>query len=303
MNTPAETDPLTLDASEIRRAFDRASAGYDASAVLQSEVRAELLDRLKYVRLEPRVVLDAGCGTGHAGRSLLKRYRGSRLIALDLSEGMLQQARRRRPLLRRLDPICADAAVLPLPDASVDLIFSNLMLQWCNDLDAVFAEFRRVLAPGGLLSFASFGPDTLHELRDAWRQVDDGVHVSRFIDMHDLGDAMVRAGLAEPVMDVDYFSLTYQDVFGLMRDLKAIGAHNAARGRPRGLTGRGRLRAFAQAYEKYRRDGRLPATWEVVYGQAWGGAAPARAKAAGAAETRVPIHAIGRRGREREPGR
>jgi len=302
MNTAPGPDPQTLDSSEVRRAFDRASASYDASAVLQSRVRAELLERLKYVRLEPRVILDAGCGTGHAGRALLKRYRGSRLIALDIAEGMLHQARRRRPLLRRLDPICADAAALPLPDASVDLIFSNLMLQWCNDLDAVFSEFRRVLAPGGLLSFASFGPDTLHELRNAWRQVDNEVHVSRFIDMHDLGDAMVRSGLAEPVMDVDYFCVTYEDVFGLMRDLKAIGAHNAARGRPRGLTGRGRLRAFAQAYEKHRRDGRLPATWEVVYGQAWGSSAPAPAMAAGGGETRVPLTAIGRRGRDREPG-
>ncbi len=294
MTGKTDPDPLALDRSEVRRAFDRASAGYDAAAVLQSEVRKELLDRLQYVRLRPRVILDAGCGTGHGSRALLKRYRGSSVVALDLSEGMLRQTRRRRPLLRRLDPVCADAAGLPLANDSVDLIFSNLMLQWCNDPDTVFGEFRRVLKPGGLLSFSSFGPDTLRELRQAWQAVDEDIHVSRFIDMHDLGDGMIRAGLAEPVMDVDYFSLTYDDVFGLMRDLKAIGAHNATRGRRRGLTGRRRMQALARAYETHRRDGRLPATWEIVYGQAW---APAtgRPMMTVDGEARIPVSAVGRR--------
>ncbi|MGD8976510.1 MAG: malonyl-ACP O-methyltransferase BioC [Gammaproteobacteria bacterium] len=294
MTGRTDSDPLALDRSEVRRAFDRASSGYDAAAVLQAEVRNELLDRLQYARLQPRVILDAGCGTGHGSRALLKRYRGSSVVALDLSEGMLHQTRRRRPLLRRLDPVCADAAGLPLPDDSVDLIFSNLMLQWCNDPDAVFGEFRRVLKPGGLLSFSSFGPDTLRELRQAWRAVDGEVHVSRFIDMHDLGDAMIRAGLSEPVMDVDYFSLTYDDVYGLMRDLKAIGAHNATHGRRRGLTGRGRIQALVRAYESYRQDGRLPATWEIVYGQAWGVAA-SRPVMTVDGEARIPVSAVGRR--------
>lgn len=297
MTGRTDPDPLALDRAEVRRAFDRASTGYDAAAVLQAEVRHELLDRLQYVRLQPRVILDAGCGTGHASRALLKRYRGSSVIALDLSEGMLRQARRRRPMLRRLDPVCADAAGLPLPDDSVDLIFSNLMLQWCNDPDAVFREFRRVLKPGGMLSFSSFGPDTLRELRQAWQAVDGDVHVSRFIDMHDLGDAMIRAGLAEPVMDVDHFTLTYDDVYGLMRDLKAIGAHNAARGRRRGLTGRGRIRALVRAYEAHRQDGRLPATWEIVYGQAWG-VADSRPMMTGDGEARIPVSAV----RRRRPG-
>jgi len=287
-------DPLQLDMAQVRRAFDQASTGYDAAAVLQTAVREQLLERLQYVRIQPRVILDAGCGTGHASRALLKRYRGSQLVALDLAEGMLRQARRRRPLLRRLDTVCADVAALPLADASVDMIFSSLMLQWCNDLDAVFAEFRRVLRPGGLLSFATFGPDTLRELRQAWGKVDNGIHVSRFIDMHDIGDAMVRAGLAEPVMDMDYICVTYDEVIGLMRDLKAIGAHNATRGRPRGLTGRRRLQALAAAYEPFRRDGRLPATWEVVYGQAWG-PGPQRQRNRAVTEATIPVGAIRRR--------
>ncbi|MGB5209296.1 MAG: malonyl-ACP O-methyltransferase BioC [Gammaproteobacteria bacterium] len=285
---------MRLDTIEVRRAFDRASAGYDAAAVLQTEIRKQLLERLQYVRIQPRVILDAGCGTGHASRALLKRYRGSQVIALDLAEGMLRQARSRRPLMRRLDPVCADAASLPLADTSVDMIFSNLMLQWCNDLDAVFAEFRRVLRPAGLFTFTTFGPDTLRELRQAWGKVDDGVHVSRFVDMHDVGDALVRTGLAEPVMDMEYFCVTYTEVKDLMRDLKAIGAHNAARGRSRGLTGRQRLQALTEAYEPFRRDGRLPATWEVVFGQAWGASSPQRQESAGT-ESRIPVDAIGRR--------
>ncbi len=145
------------------------------------------------------------------------------------------------------------------------------MLQWCDDLDAVFAEVRRVLKPGGLLTFTTFGPDTLMELRRAWSSVDGYVHVNQFLDMHDIGDALVRAGLAEPVLDVERYTLTYPDAIVLMRDLKAIGAHNVTAGRPaRAHRPRSRLPRMCAAYEAYRRDGRLPATYEVVYGAAWG---------------------------------
>jgi malonyl-CoA O-methyltransferase len=255
-----------------------------------------MLERLDLVSIEPAVIMDAGCGTGRTSRSLLKRYPGCMVAGLDLSLGMLRQARRRRWLLRAPRPVCADAAQLPLADGSVDLLFSNLMLQWCNDIDAVFAEFRRVLKPHGLVSFSTFGPDTLKELRSAWTEADGHVHVSRFLDMHDIGDALVRAGLAEPVMDVDYFRLTYQDVTDLMRDLKAIGAANAAAGRNRGLTGRRRLEAVRSAYEKRRIEGRLPATWEVVYGHAWGpGAGDGTGRRLEAGEQLVPVSSIGRR--------
>ncbi len=291
---PDPASAYVLDQQAIRRAFNRASGHYDASAVLQVEVGTRLLQRLDLVSIDPALILDAGCGTGQAIRPLLRRYRGSSVIALDLSEGMLRQARKRRRWFRSASPVCADASGLPLRDGSVDLIFSNLMLQWCSDLDAVLAEFRRVLRTGGLLSFTTFGPDTLRELRDAWREADGHVHVSRFLDMHDIGDALVRAGLAEPVLDVDYFCLTYDSVTDLMRDLRAIGASNAAGGRNRSLTGPGRLRTVASAYEKHRREDRLPATWEVVFGFAWGGTS--RSGVAGSRETRVPVGNIGRRG-------
>ena len=176
-----------------------------------------------------------------------------------------------------------------------DSIFSNIMLQWCGDPEVVFRECARVLRPGGLLTFTSFGPDTLRELRKAWATADQYTHVNRFIDMHDLGDAMLRAGLAEPVMDVERYTLTYPDVRGLMRDLKAIGAHNVNAGRARGLTGRRALERMTAAYESERRDGRLPATYEVVYGQAWALESGLRSSAP-AGEIRIPIGRIGRRG-------
>jgi malonyl-CoA O-methyltransferase len=280
--------------ARVRRSFGRSARDYDATAVLQARVRDELLERLDVVRLEPAAVLDLGAGTGHASIALKCRYRSSQVVALDLAEGMLREAGRRQTLLRRFRRVCGHAAALPLRDASVDLVFSNLMLQWCQDPDAVFGECRRVLKPGGLLTFTTFGPDTLVELRRAWAAADTHTHVNRFIDMHDLGDALVRSGLAEPVMDVERFTLTYADVRDLMHDLKSIGAHNANAGRPRGLTGKAALARMTAAYEALRCDGRLPATYEVVYGQAWCPVAPPRRKGL-PGEVVVPIGKIGRR--------
>lgn len=295
-------DPFLLDGARVRASFDAAAGRYDAVAVLQAEVRARLLERLDLFRMTPTRILEAGCGTGHGARALLQRYRRAGLVALDLAPAMLQATRARRPWLRRLDPVCADAAAVPLADSSVDLVFSNLMLQWSNQPDRVFAEFRRVLRPGGLLLFSTFGPDTLKELRAAWRAADGHTHVSRFIDMHDLGDALIRAGLGGPVMDMEVLTLTYTDARSLMRDLKSMGAHNATAGRSRGLTGRRRLAAMEAEYERWRdADGRLPASWEVVYGHAWAGEGPPRGNAGNAGnagaggETRVPLAQLGRR--------
>ena len=288
-------EPFDIDRRRVRRSFAHAAPSYDAAAVLQARVRDELLQRLDVVRLEPAVVLDLGAGTGHASLALKRRFRSSQVVALDLAEGMLREAGRRQTLLRRFRRVCGHAAQLPLRDASVDLVFSNLMLQWCTDPDAVFRECRRVLRPGGLLTFTTFGPDTLVELRRAWAAADHHTHVNRFIDMHDLGDALLRAGLVEPVMDVERYTLTYAEVRDLMLDLKAIGAHNANAGRPRGLTGKGALARMTAAYEAVRRDGRLPATHEVVFGQAWVPVgAPRAARVPG--EVRVPVGTVGRRG-------
>lgn len=285
-------DPYALDRAAVRRAFDAASSRYDRVAVLQAEVRKRLLERLDLVKLEPKVVVDLGCGTGEASRLLQKRYPGAMVIATDAALGMLNQARQHYGLLRKNFPrLCADAHRLPLADASADLIFSNLMLQWC-DADAVFAEVRRILKPQGLFTFATFGPDTLIELRTAWSQADAYNHVNLFVDMHDLGDALTRNRFGEPVLDVERFTLTYDQVLTLMRELKAIGAHNVTRGRSTGLTGRRALTAMTRAYEQLRVEGKLPATYEVVYGHAW---APAGSAARSNGEAVIPLKTIGRR--------
>lgn len=281
-----------LDRELVRRSFDAASATYDAAAVLQSEVRERLHSRLEFVRLRPATVVDLGAGTGHGAKALKRRYPNARVIALDIAFGMLRAARRQRRLLRRFDLTCADAARLPVREHSLDLIVSNLMLQWCDEPDRIFREAARALRPGGLLTFTTFGPDTLKELRQAWAAVDSHTHVNRFIDMHDLGDALIRAGLAEPVLDVEHFTLTYPDARGLMRDLKAIGAHNVTRGRIPGLTGKRRFAAMERAYDSLRREGRLPATYEVVYGQAW---APPHQARSPVQEVAVPLTRLQRR--------
>ncbi len=264
------------DPAALRRSFDRAAAGYDEAALLQADVRAELLQRLDFVALDPGVIIDAGAGTGHACRALRQRYPRARIIALDFSQGMLHAAGRRQSWRRRFDRVRAELTALPLADASVDLIFCNLTLPWCEP-DAFFAEMRRVIAPGGLFTLTSLGPDSLSELRAAWSGLDAHVHVNRFIDMHDLGDGLVRAGFADPVLDVERRLVTYADVSRLMADLRACGERNLLRGRPRGLTGRGRMQAVRDAYERFRRDGRLPASFEIVFAQAWAGARAPRA--------------------------
>ena len=264
--------PFRLDRARLRASFDRASASYDACASLQSRIAAELLERLELFRFTPGVVLDLGSGTGRVTRELQRRYPRARVIALDIAPGMLREARRHQSRWRRFDRVCGDALRLPLKDGSVDLIFSNLMLQWCEPLAVALAEVRRVLGPSGFFAFSTFGPDTLHELRRAWAETDGYNHVNHFSDMHEVGDALMRAGLIEPVLDVDHIEVGYPDVLTLMRDLKAIGAHNVTAGRPRALAGRARLARVQRAYESFRHDERLPATYEVIYGASWGAA-------------------------------
>src|SRR6201996_8032852 len=289
-------DPFRLDRPSIRTSFDRASASYEAAAVLQARVNEELLERLDQFKFQPQVIVDLGAGTGRGAEALKSRYRRSLVVALDMAPGMLREARRRQHLFRRFERVCSDAMRLPFADTSVDVVFSSLMLQWCDPLDVTFAEIRRVLKPEGFFAFSTFGPDTLKELRDSWSEVDEYNHVNQFVDMHDVGEALVRAGLVEPVLDVDRVQLTYADTLSLMKDLKAIGAHNVTEGRSRGLTGRARLARVQAAYEAYRRDGRLPATYEVIYGATWGSAGRAGATAMGG-EVRISPNAIRRSAR------
>jgi malonyl-CoA O-methyltransferase len=263
------SDLAGLNRAAVRRAFGAAAGSYDEVAVLHREILKRMLERLDYIRLEPAVIVDAGCGTGYGIAELERRYRRARLLAVDFALPMLAQVRRQLGWRSRTRPLAADLERLPLANASVDLLFSNLALQWC-DPDVAFTEFRRVLRPGGLLMFTTFGPDTLSELRAAWAAADDVPHVHAFADMHDIGDGLLRAGFADPVMDVERHLLTYNEVSGVLRDLRLLGASNALRQRRGSLTGRRRYERFRNAYEAWRdADGRLPATYEVVYGHAW----------------------------------
>jgi malonyl-CoA O-methyltransferase len=268
-------DEFLIDKKQVRRAFSRAARGYDAAAVLQREVCQRMLERLDYIKLNPEKILDAGSGTGWGARQLAQRYPAAQVVALDMALGMLNMAREQSGWWRKLfsgsqqNHVCADIEALPLAANSLGIVWSNLALQWCNDLPATFRELHRVLKTDGLLMFSTFGPDTLKELRGAFHGVDGHSHVSRFADMHDLGDMLAHSGFAEPVMDMEIITLTYADVKSVMQDLRGIGAHNATTGRAQGMMGKAAWQHVLEQYENYRRDGKLPATFEIVYGHAW----------------------------------
>ncbi len=261
------------DKRSARRAFDRAAARYDDNAAIQQEVGRRLLDHLEGINILPRRIVDLGCGTGAHLHALGRRYPGANVTGVDLSAAMLARARDRAPWWRRIAGggptlVRADAERLPLAAASSDFMFSNLALHWC-DPQNFFAEASRTLATGGLLLFSTFGPDTLRELRAAFRAVDEAPHVHSFIDMHDLGDALVHAGFGDPVMEMENITVEYRDVAAMARELRDTGGANAWPGRRHGLTTPARWKRMSEGYERFRRDGALPATCEIVYGHAW----------------------------------
>lgn len=263
---------------DIGRAFAHAAHTYDAHAFLQREVADRLIERLDYIKLTPQRVLDLGSGTGYFTQKLRHRFAETSLLSIDLAFEMLAVARAQlpeTPVLARLlgrspkhNFVCGDAESLPLANAALDAVFSNLTLQWC-DVEKVAKEVHRVLKPQGLFMFTTFGPDTLKELRAAFRKIDERPHVNDFVDMHDIGDMLVGAGFADPVMDQETITLTYADLKSMLREMKGIGAHNVLPGRATGLMPKSHWQRLMTAYETHRTGGRLPSTWEVVYGHAW----------------------------------
>jgi len=276
----------TMNLAHVQQHFSKAAARYDEAAVLQKLTAEELDQRLDLIKLDVKRVLDLGAGTGFLSEKLWARYPQAQISSLDLSCAMLNHAKAR---FKKAYPnqawwsrwtksapsvnfVQANAYCLPFADGSQDLVVTNFMLQWCDDLDAVLAEVRRVLRPEGLLMLSSLGPDTLKELRRAWVSVEGEaghLRMNPFVDMHDLGDALVRAGFGQPVMDVERYTLTYPTPLAVMRDLKAIGATNAQQQRTKTLTGKTRFNAMLQAYEQQRQGDQIPATYEVVHGHAW----------------------------------
>jgi malonyl-CoA O-methyltransferase len=286
----SDAETFMLDKVRARRSFGRAASDYDDVAVLQHETGARMIERLDYMRIEPSVILDIGCGTGLTTEALMRRFPKADVIALDFALPMLRRTRKRGRWLRRPRCLCADLDHLPLAGNSVDLVFANAALQWSTAPAEAFAGISRIIRPDGLLMFSSFGPDTLQELRAAWAAADEYPHVHQFVDMHDYGDMLMAAGLADPIMDVERMTLTYQDIAQLMREIKMIGAGNASPERQRGLLGRERWNRVREAYETFRdADGRLPVTYEVVHGHAW--AAPQQHIDG---ETRIPVDMLRR---------
>jgi len=288
----------SFDTRHIRRAFSRAARSYHAAARLQHEIEARLLDSLLYLddRI-PEVVLDLGCGPGTATHTMQQRWPKARILALDLSLDMLRQLPKkprsfltRRPTISR---ICADARALPLADHSVDVLFSNLCLQWLDDLPTVLAGCRRILKPGGLLLCSTFGPDTLWELHDAFAVTDNLPHISPFASIAELGDTLMHAGFRDPVLDRDIIIHHYPNLPILMHELRAIGATNAMTTRRRSLTARARFTAAASAYESHRTaNGQLPATWEILTLMAWSPAPGTPIRHGGADTAHFPANAI-----------
>lgn len=269
-----------IDVAAAKRRFQRAATTYGDVSVLAREVERRMQERLQYIRHVPRRLLDAGCGPGDGMALLRERFPEAGLIGLDIAPAMAQSAYRARTLLARAREllsgagcsyVCADLARLPLAPGCVGMVWSNLALGWAADAGAALAEFGRVLEPQGLLMFSTYGPDTLKELRSSFAKVDGYAHVHRFIDMHDLGDMLVSAGFADPVMDMEIVTIAYAQLSGLARDLRLSGQSNVHPARRRGLMAPGAWAGMAAEYESLRRDQRLPATFEIVYGHAWKG--------------------------------
>lgn len=275
-------EPFFADRAAQKRNFAKAATSFARGAALHREVGLRMLERFEVIKLAPRRILDLGCGSGQASAGLLTRFPLARIVGLDLAAAMARAGMPRLAGWRRLlggapavSTVCGDMATLPFASGAFGLVWSNLALHWLDDPLPAIREAQRALEVDGLFMFSTLGPDTLKELRAAFNEAGPGWHVKRFIDLHDIGDALGASGFGAPVMDMEILTLTYADLDGLFADLRATGSANAMIGRRRTLTGRARMQRVRAAYEKARRDGRLPATFEVIYGHAWK-AAPRR---------------------------
>ena len=264
----------------IKRA-NRAASTYDAAALFQRTAGERLLERLDYIRIDPEIIVDLGCSTGFCSQQLQTRYPDATVVSLDIAEQMLRQ----RDLTA---PLCADVEQLPLPANSVDFLFANLLLHWCSDLPQAIAEMQRVLKPEGLLMFTTVGPDTLQELRQAFAKVDNQQRVHPFHDMHDIGDCLLQTGLHDPVMDMEYLTIHYPNSGTLLRDLRRTGTTNTLTDQPNSLAGKTKLIRLREAYEAFKTEQGYPATFEIIYGHAWGPSSQRNADG----EVSVPISAI-----------
>jgi malonyl-CoA O-methyltransferase len=277
---------------DARRRFDRAATTFDAADFVHRHASNGLYERMSPMLVDVTRILDAGAATGAASRELARRYRGSHVISLDHSLEMLKKAKKGRSRFARVSELQANALALPLPPGSIDLVFANMLLPWIDDFGRLFAEINRALRKDGLFVFSALGPDSLRELRQAWAEVDSDEHVNAFMDMHDVGDALIKGGMREPVLDVDYLTVTYRDADALFGDLTLAGARNSLAERRRTLTGKQRFEDMKRALNSFCSNGALACRLELVFGHAWGGGPGQQA-----GEFRIDANRIGRRSR------
>lgn len=295
MSNP-ERKPGALRPRDVMRRFDRASASFSEADFVHRHAAAGLLDRMSPMRVDVKRILDVGAATGSGSRELARQFRGSRVLSVDWSGPMLARAKKSRSRFARISEIRADAMQLPLRGGVVDLVFANMLLPWIGDLPGFFAEAGRVLRKDGLFMFSTLGPDSLGELRQAWAAVDEEAHVNAFLDMHDVGDTLLKAGLREPVLDVDYLTVRWRSPKALFDDLTRSGARNSLEGRRKSLTGKGRFGVMQQSLPAPDPDSNtgpgeaLTLRLEMVYGHAWGGGPPPVP-----GEARIGLKDIGRR--------
>lgn len=284
--------------TNIKNAFNKAAGTYNKNAVLQYEVGQRLIERLDFFSIEPQTILDLGMGTGAVTTLVQSKYPDAHIVGLDFAENMLREFKARSDHnnnSQNVTLLCADINKIPLADKSIDLIFSNFTMQWCESITSLFKECHRVLKTNGILIFTVPGPETLVELRYALDNIDpEHSHVNNFIDMHDLGDILVQTKFAHPVMDNDHFTLTYSSVQNLLKDIKAVGANTKLTTNSRKtLFSKGKLQQLNAEFEKYKQaDGKFPLTYEVVYGHAFKLTKPPKVKHPELSEISVPIEKI-----------
>ena len=270
----------------IAQRYNQIAGSYNQASIIAQETGRRLLERLSYIKLQPTTILDLGCATGYCTERLQAQYPDARIISLDIATKMLQQV--------STNKVCADAASLPIKSGSIDLIISNLMLPWCDDIGQVIAEIKRVLSPTGTFLLTTYGPDTLKELRASWAAVDQHPHTQDFYDMHDIGDALLQCGFSDPVVDMETITIRYRTVESLIKDLRESGSQNLSPKRRRTLTGKHRWQQFINTYQaQLDEDGKVPASYEIIYAHAWQ-TQPKQKRSADGSEISIPIENIGR---------
>lgn len=278
--------------TEICNAFNKHAKEYEKAAKVQNEIGERLFERLHYLKIRPRFILDLGCGTGLFTPMLKKHYPHAEVIGLDLSYLMLIESKKKQGWWRKWPLINADMLALPFADGLFDLVFANQVIHWAQPLSAVIHELNRVMNVNGCLMFSTLGPDTFKELKQAWLLVDQYAHTNEFMDMHDIGDCLMAEHFLDPVVDMELLTVHYSSLNHLLQNLKAQGVRNINEARNEGLTGRKAWQAFESAYRAFcTSEGKYPLTYEVVYGHAWKGE---QRRLERGTETFIPISQIRR---------